>query len=96
MGKIPESRTSGFSELPSVAFFVNIAQKEAKGFGASIVKQIAGPLTATDMGPYAGQVIHEQRRSPGLPTQPDSGQVETSSTDVELTAVSTNARAAAE
>lgn len=46
-----------YLDLPSVAFLVGIAQKEAQGFGATIVKQIAVPLTATDMGPYAGQVI---------------------------------------
>ena len=46
-----------YLDLPSVAFLINIAQQKAEGLGATIVKQVAVPLTATDMGPYAGQVI---------------------------------------
>jgi Periplasmic binding protein len=47
----------GVLDLPSVNFFVQIAEKEAKALGITIIKEIPVPLTATDMSGFAGQTI---------------------------------------
>jgi ABC-type branched-subunit amino acid transport system substrate-binding protein len=44
-------------DIPAVSFILGVAEKEAKGLGMTIVKEIPVPLTATDMSGIAGQVI---------------------------------------
>jgi ABC-type branched-subunit amino acid transport system substrate-binding protein len=44
-------------DIPSVNFVVQLAEKEAKALGITIVKEIPVPVTATDMTGVAAQVI---------------------------------------
>jgi ABC-type branched-subunit amino acid transport system substrate-binding protein len=64
VGQIGEAAGTGGKKLalfalgiPSVKFFVQIAQKEAASLGIKLVSSIAVPPTATDMTSYVGQAL---------------------------------------